>query len=321
MTNIVDFNKSHIAEAKQLILANFNEARGIVKALPRLERFPDFSEELEDLSENVGVVMLDKATGKMIGFICFDEPLDNAFGSLASGTISPIHAHGTVAENRAAIYKRLYQAAAKKWVDNGVTYHAISLYSHDAALVNAFFTLGFGLRCIDAVRPLEGFDYAVCKGISYAEIPQSNAAKVRGIRKSLNAHLGDSPSFVRSSDEDAEKWLNRAETRDSRLFIASLGTETIAYIEVMDDGENFISDTADTMRNIHGAFCLPEHRGKGVMQGLLNYVITTLKDDDCNALGVDFESLNLSSSGFWLKHFEPYTYTVVRRIDEIALTV
>ena len=37
-------------------------------------------------------------------------------------------------------------------------------------------------------------------------------------------------------------------------------------------------------------------------------------------LGVDFESLNPSGSGFRLKHFTAYTHSVVRRIDEYAVS-
>lgn len=37
-------------------------------------------------------------------------------------------------------------------------------------------------------------------------------------------------------------------------------------------------------------------------------------------LGVDFESLNPTAYGFWLKYFDAYTHSVVRRIDEKAVT-
>jgi hypothetical protein len=36
-------------------------------------------------------------------------------------------------------------------------------------------------------------------------------------------------------------------------------------------------------------------------------------------LGVDFESLNPTAYGFWLKYFDAYTHSVVRRIDEKAV--
>ena len=317
MIKIVDFNKSHIAEARQIIYAGYNEAKGNIKSLPQIDMFPDFSEELEDLANNVGVVMLDDA-GKMMGFLCYDKPWDDAFGSSVKGTFAPIHAHGAIPENREMVYKRLYQATAEKWVANGVAYHAISFYAHDKQLADTFFSLGFGLRCIDAVRPIANFDYVGSEGISYAEIPKFDEVKIRAMRKSLSTHLAESPFFYRSSDEDARQWLNRAETRDSRVFIASFDAKPVAFIEAMDDGENFISDGVNGMQNICGAFCLIEHRGKGVMQGLLNYVITSLKANGYTALGVDFESINLSASNFWLKYFEPYAYSVVRRIDECA---
>jgi spore germination protein YaaH len=48
----------------------------------------------------------------------------------------------------------------------------------------------------------------------------------------------------------------------------------------------------------------------------LNNAINTLKTEGYTGLGVDFESINPSGSGFWLKYFDAYTNSVVRRIDE-----
>ena len=69
-------------------------------------------------------------------------------------------------------------------------------------------------------------------------------------------------------------------------------------------------------RHIRGAYCLPEHRGKGLYQNLLNYTISKLKSEGYTRLGVNFESFNPTARGFWLKYFAPYTSSVVRRIDE-----
>jgi hypothetical protein len=51
----------------------------------------------------------------------------------------------------------------------------------------------------------------------------------------------------------------------------------------------------------------------------LNYVITQLKSEGFESLGVDFEGFNPTASGFWLKYFTAYTNSVTRRIDECAL--
>ena len=86
-------------------------------------------------------------------------------------------------------------------------------------------------------------------------------------------------------------------------------------MEVSDEGETFVA-SGDFYRHIMGAYCLPEHRGRGVYQNLLNFAINTLKTEGYTRLGVDFESINPSGSGFWLKSFHAYTDSVVRRIDE-----
>lgn len=82
--------------------------------------------------------------------------------------------------------------------------------------------------------------------------------------------------------------------------------------------ENFATQAKD-MRNICGAYCLPEYRGRNIYQGLLDYMILCLKKEGFLRLGVDYESFNPTANVFWPKYFEPYTKSVVRRIDECAL--
>jgi len=316
MIKILSFNKNHIKQAREIALANYNEERSIVESLPRIDTISAVA--FEGFVDNgLGVAMFDGE--KMLGFLCCDDPWGNAFGTSANGTFAPIHAHGAISENRSEIYKRLYQAAAEIWVDKGINYHAISVYTHNSQAVDAFFSCGFGLRCVDAIRPLINFEHSDCEGIIFEELTKMDVAKVREMRNALSIHLGKSPCFMRLSLADRESWIARAEARDSRVFATLDNGKAIAFIEVTDDGENFAT-WDEGVQNICGAFCLPEYRGKGMMQGLLNHVITQLKADvDINSLGVDFESFNLSSNGFWLKYFTAYTSTVTRRIDECAL--
>ena len=109
--------------------------------------------------------------------------------------------------------------------------------------------------------------------------------------------------------------MDFAEREQVRYFAAKTGGKLCAYMEVSDEGESFVA-SGNLYRHITGAYCIPEHRGKGVYQNLLNYVIDTLKTEGYTRLGVDFESINPSGSGFWLKYFHAYTNSVVRRIDE-----
>ena len=308
---IVDFKESHIQDASCIALANYNEETAIVKALPTVSEVPD----LTCFAQNgLGVAAIDN--GKTIGYLCCYAPWDNAFDSAAMGTFSPMHAHGAIKENRGRIYKYLYQAAAEKWVKRGIAYHALALYAHDDEAINAMFTYGFGLRCMDVMRDLEPIATTEYSGIIYKEF--SDPLIIRSLRKDLSNHLGASPCFMKSSDEDFENRLKRAESRGTRLFGAFDDSGIIAFVEVGDDGENFATETFGT-KNICGAYCLPPYRGKDIFRNLLNHVVSVLKSENYARLGVDFESFNPTAYGFWLKHFEAYTKSVVRRIDECAL--
>ncbi len=310
---IFEFEKKHIEAAKLIAAENYKEEREQVSILPDIDGLPD----LEYFANNgLGVAAFEEE--RLVGFLCCYEPRDNAFNSKAKGTYSPINAHGAVKENRRKIYQKMYQAAAEKWVKHGIGYHGIGHYAHDAESINAFFTYGFGLRCIDAVRPMIEIECKPCDGIYFEELAKKDVMRVRELRRMLSEHLGKSPCFMYSSSEILEEWLARAEGRDSRVFAASDGSKVAAYIEVTAEGENFITEV-DSMSNICGAFCLPEYRGKNIYQNLVNFVITKLKAEGYKLLGVDFESFNPTAYGFWLKYFTAYTNGVVRRIDECAL--
>ena len=310
---ILDFNISHVEAAQQLALSNYKEVRQQIPILPEIEVLPS----LEYFAQNgLGVATFQE--GQMIGFLCCYEPWNNAFSSTAKGTFSPIHAHGAIAENRKKIYQKMYQAAAEKWIKQKITYHSIGLYAHDTECIGGFFTYGFGMRCVDAIRPIEVIECDKCEGVYYEELAKTDAFKIRKLRQMLAEHLGSSPCFMHSSPEDFQKWLIRAEERDSRLFVAIENDQLIAFVEVTKDGENFVTEV-NTIANICGAFCLPEYRGRNIFQNLLNYTIMNLKEEGYKLLGVDYESFNSTANGFWLKYFTPYTNSVVRRIDECVL--
>ncbi len=310
---IVDFEKKHVESAKQIAAANYQEECEYVPVLPNIDELPD----LEYFSSNgLGVAAFDD--DRLIGFLCCYEPWDNAFDSTAKGTFSPIHAHGAIKENRRLIYQKMYQFAAEKWVKYKITYHAIGHYAHDTESINAFFTYGFGLRCMDAIRPMMELECPPSDGIYFEELTQSDVIRVRELRQMQSDHMENSPCFMYSSLEAFNSWLVRAEDRKSRLFVAKDSEKLIAFLEVISNGENFVTEV-DDICNICGAFCLPAFRGKNISSNLLNFAIRKLKAEGYKLLGVDFESFNPTAYGFWLKYFTAYTNSVVRRIDECAL--
>lgn len=322
MMEIVSFQYEHAEEARQIARNNYEEERKHNPVLPEIDILPD----LKFFAEvGLGVAAIEDEC--MLGYLCAWPPIEDAFNTTGvKGTFVPIHAHGVRGDLpekvREKLYSGMYQAAAEKWVREGILSHGISLYTHDAPALTSFFTNGFGMRCIDAIRPMEklvSLEVVLPEGVkvSYRELPREQWIRLLPMHNALRAHLGCSPAFMRfpSITED-EMYQGAGE--DIRYFAAEVKGQDIAYIKLGKAGETFVSEVNDIM-NICGAYCIPEFRGKGIFHNLLAYLITILQNEGYLYLGVDMESINPNARSFWRKYFIEYTNSVVRRIDDKAI--
>lgn len=306
-----NLNDYHIEAAARLALAEYFEERGKVPLLPDGEYYERFCEMIAGLVDHhLGIAALED--GRLIGFLTCYKPWNDHFGT--AGTFSPVHAHGAIENRRKRVYSLLYQKAAAQWVKEGVLSHAVALYAHDAEALNSFFWNGFGLRCVDAIRDAVPVPCNEFPDYTFGVLPASAIAQIVPLKNLLIDHLRKAPMFIPlSADRDTAKVKEENNRRKSRYFTAKDNDRTIAFIEIAPSGENFACDDPG-MINICGAYLLPEYRGKGVYTKLLAVLLETIQLEGYTRCGVDFESLNPTASGFWLKHFTAYTYSVARRI-------
>lgn len=311
---IVDFTAAHIEQAAQIAKENYEAQRRLVPLLPPVDALLDFT----PFSENgLGVAAFDG--NHMCGFLCSVSPFENAFASTdAVGVFSPMGGNGAVGENRAALYARMYQAAGKKWVHAGASSHAICVYAQDSDVQAQFFKYGFGMRTVDALRDMRPIPAPSGTAYRFQELAPDEYASVFPLVLLLNAHQGESPFFMYRNPTTLQDFLNTCIPCGSRVFAAIHRGQPCAYLQTLPEGETVIAAGKHYL-HIGGAFCLPEHRGKGVYQGLLNFTVSALKQEGITRLGVDFESLNPAAWHFWPKYFHVYSYGLVRRIDEHAL--
>ena len=162
---------------------------------------------------------------------------------------------------------------------------------------------------------MELIDCELCAGYDLAELSQAEFYLAYPFHLALYQHYRESPFFMNRKPETQEEFVVSSMQETARYFVAKQKGKICAFIKISVPGETFVA-TGDTYRHIRGAYCLPEHRGKGLYQNLLNFTISVLKREGYTGLGVDFESFNPTARGFWLKYFTAYTNSVVRRIDE-----
>ncbi len=316
MFRIIPFTSAHIDAAQQIARRNYQSERMAVPDLLADVALPDLS----CFADN-GLGIAAFSGDQMIGFLCAVPPFPNAFQSTDTvGVFSPLGANGTVVEHRGGIAGRMYQAAAEKWVAAGASSHAISLYAHDLESQNLFFRYGFGLRCADAIRGMEAIDCPLRIDCQLTEMQPDEFSRLLPLDHLLDDHMAASPTFIRRESATEAGFIQAAIQRQSHFFAAQADDRIVAFLRIERCGETFVSESPAYL-HINGAYCLPEFRGKGIFPNLLNFAIARLKAVPVTRLGVDYETINPAADRFWSRHFHPYCYTVVRRIDEHALPV
>jgi GNAT superfamily N-acetyltransferase len=319
-TAFVPLETAHIPEAIALVQAGAEREREHIPALPIDQAREALGSAVTDVvTHGTGVAAID--SGRLTGFLAFYGPIENFFGA-STGVYAPLHGSAATGENRARLYSRLFQHAADLLVPRGVNCFAITTFAHDPDAATAFSLGGFGTRNCDAIRDLQiPLEFRPVTGYTFRELVPDEFMDIFPLETGLRQHLRSSPVFVAAPElpETEERFLEER-TRGARFFAAMSEDVTVGYMKVTERGESYISSIAG-MPNITGAYLLPEHRGHGVYDSLLAYVIETLHDEGNRLVGVDFETINPNALHFWSKYFDHYTHSRVRRIDEIEETV
>ena len=302
---ITDFRREHIEKARVIAAHALEVERRSAAMLPAVD-VPG----IDRFAENgLGVAAIDG--GEVVGYMCTDRPHGNFLGTAVSGVWSPLHANGVEYDEkfrRGEVFSRMYQAGAEKWLSAGVMYHSVTVYAHDDELVRSLFDNNFGKRCVDAVCTCD--DAPTIGNAGIRELEPGESPRIRDLRRGLAKHLTASPCFMAEAEES---WYDEAEKRDSRIFVMEVSGDIIGYVEVGGSGENFLSGSGK-IKNIRGAFCAGEYRGRGFMVGIVDHVRGVLRSEGDLLLGVDYESINPNALRFWSKRFLPYTFGLTRRI-------
>ena len=140
----------HLKDVAEIAINSYQTERKSVPYLPFEDKFENLiKSKLENLiSEGTGFIAW--SNDKIIGFMAGYKI--NEFWGNCKGIYCPDYGHGVIGDNRKNIYQKLYKYSADKWVEDGFTHHALTIYAHDRETIDTFFWLGFGLRCIDAMR-------------------------------------------------------------------------------------------------------------------------------------------------------------------------
>ncbi len=310
---VKEVKKEYKEAALNLVLDSYQNLKKEISFLPKKSDFQQkFKDKIEHLFDNgLGVIALQK--DKLIGFLIGYE-VDELFGK-DKGVYVPLYAHAAL-NNKNRVYQKMYTRAAELWIKRSCVNHALTIFTCDKDVINTFYWLGFGLRCIDGIRKVDLIEKSSHKNVKIIKAKSKEIELMDDLYKKDNLYYGTSPLFMpvdqKSNIDKLKKWFKKD---NHHLWMALIEDRVVGYIRIEPTGETVIS-TYSKMMNITGAFVEEKYRNKRIGKLLLNEILIYLKKNNYMLCGVDFESFNISGSNFWTKYFKPYTYSVVRHIEK-----
>ena len=313
---LVPLGEEHLEDAAALVTRRYRDLRQEVPFLPR--RYAEVGTILPLLREVAGAApgIVALHGGRLVGFL--SGWLLPSFRGRRT-VFSPEWASGAEPGHSRRIYEEMYSCVAASWVAEGYLTHMISLLADDRDAVEGWHWLGFGMVAADGVRtlaPVPGGDGAV-------EVRRAQPEDIEefiALDRALCQHMAAAPVFL-GGREEADRgyykdWLGDPE---KAVWLAYQGGEAVAYLGLgpaSDDASTIIRDEGTA--SVSGAFTRKGVRGEGIGTALLDQGLAWARERGYERCAVDFEPMNPPAARFWLRHFEPVCYTVMRYVDERA---
>jgi GNAT superfamily N-acetyltransferase len=320
VASIEVFAGAHVSAAAALFAGQYRGRRAQRPDLPRRCEDPAVVGELlarwQGYAPGVALMQGGMLAGYLLG-IALPE-----FKGTQSGVYCPIWAHAADGADRGETYSAMYAAASGRWLEAGHVAHAVTLYSDDREALDTWFWDGFGLVVVDALRPLAPLTSSTRADVDIRRALPTDVPRLLPLLANLRDHLRRAPVFAADAHATTEAellawlrapahafWLAEAEDTIAGFIRCQAASGDVALV-VKDPGTISVS----------GAYVAPFWRGRGIGTALLARLTAWATASGFARCSVDFESQNRVARRFWLRHFAPVCYSVLRRVDERSLS-
>jgi len=308
------FRDKHVGEAAELFTINYRLLRTTIPCLPTTHESPDAAASM--LSKALDTVPGAAAIrdGELVGFM-FAFVID--LHGMRTAYV-PDWAHAARVENSARLNQQLYTYLSEHWLRNGCYRHAITLFADDEQALDAYVRLGFGMLAIDTVRGLEPTREAAGDEVKIRRATTEDAELSCALAEELDRYLASPPTFLAYAARDTvgrtREWLSNP---DNLQVLAYLGGETVGYMQFEPQGHGTAHIVSDEKSfACTGTYVKEGLRQHGIGAALLSHCAEWARQHGYLRLSVDCESANIAGSSFWLKHFTPVCYSMMRTVDE-----
>jgi len=252
--------------------------------------------------------------GKVIGFLV---PVFILLRGVRTAYV-PDCGHAGVSDGRCEIYQEMYASLARQWTTSGYFAHAVTVLAHEREVLDAWFSLGFGLTTIDTLRSLNPVTESTVE-VMIRRATSQDIDHVLSLKVGLWRHMASSPAFMpmvffRERESTERQLSDSAEA----TWLAYRNEQVIGYMSLgsVKPPDAVMPTSGDHIVAIRSAYVRDEDRYRGVGTALLNHSFTWARSMGYTHCSVDYESFNLSGTRFWQSRgFKPVCYSLIRYID------
>jgi len=209
----------------------------------------------------------------------------------------------------------LYAAASVRWVEEGRTTHAVSVWAREAEMEAAWHQLGFGRVVVDAVRDLGPVEVPRA-GVSIRRAGPGDAGALAGLENALWEYLAAPPTCrVHPPPGGAAEAAPRLADPAQPVWVAEVGGSAVGFVSMRAEGDAPAALRSPSLVRCDGAFVVPGERSRGVGVALLASALEWARESGFTGCTLDFESANPAAARFWPRAgFRAVLHSLVRRV-------
>jgi ribosomal protein S18 acetylase RimI-like enzyme len=316
---VVPFSEEHVEGAGRLLAARHARHREAAPPLP--DRFAEPTAAQEEVAAAWQAEGASGAAalrdGRLVGYLVGAPREDSIWGDNVW-----VEAAGHAVEEPEDA-RDLYAAGAGRWVEEERRRHYALLPADGAALVDAWFRVGFGQQQAHGLREVPPqTEVRIPEGFEIREPREEDIEALLAVDLALPVHQRSSPVFsgqpLPSEDEIRDEWHSTLAGSDEKVLIGYRdGLPVACWSLTAAERSYHYKGLMLPERAAYLAFAstLPEARGSGIGVALTEASLAAAAEDGYDAMLTDWRVTNLLASRFWPKRgFRPVFVRLYRAI-------
>lgn len=322
--SIVPFSPEYLPQAARLLAQRHQRDRTLLPALS--ERFTDPAVTEQAI---VGALQRKQANGfaallddQVVAYLIGDMVIDSTWGRA-----SWVRAAGCAYAPAVGVevVRELYAALGTHWVDYGIFAHFALMPVSDPVLLQAWFSLSFGIEQVHALVDLTTMDPtlpSVPPGLEMRKAGPADRHHLAAMSDVIWKTQVKAPVWgammPESQQEQATGWAELVDEPDVTVWLALQAGQVVGcqgYWPAEQGTENLLIPASCIHLSVAGT--REAARGQGIGTLLTHYGFAYARQAGYRYCEADWRSTNLLAARFWPRQgFQPLVYRLVRRLDQ-----